>query len=977
MARTGSLASGSHISYWASLQRGTWYEVMLNQPDDDLTLEVLRPDGRRLDMMDAFPFGEERLVINPSENGLYEIRVGDVSVKSRYRVSISAGRTSPPHDAAWLEAERLTASAKEDSNTRTRPAQQAAADKAQQAATLWEAMGDLPSEIRSLLMAGTALQKLSKASEARDLFRQADEIARPLNDARTLAEILNDAGVCSWQLGETIEARTELLGAIRQWDRAQFEFGKAASLENLGLVAWQTGHLGESILNHDQALPVFKRYGATEAVGLTLNNLALAYAAEGNFRLALNNLNSALGLLKADDKTAVARVWVNIASVDIQGGKWPDAAKAAQTGLSKLLSDQDPRALGEARTILGRVSIENSRPSEAIDYLTQAGVEFSRAQDRRGEASSKHHLGVALAHLGRVDEALDHLEGALRIRNELGIYDMAAESLFEIAQIETQRGNLPAASSRMDEALSLIESIRTQVAGDQFRAFYVAARYRYYELQIDLLARLKLEAAAFDVSERSRARSLLDLLGEERAAPVGIPAELRSKEEQLQQQLNLNARILVEAAADKDHSRTDRIRDEIEVLTAQFDETEEEIRNASPGFDTGNAKPLTLSQVQQIIGEDTTLLEFALGKERSYLWVITDRSQKLLDIGPRSAIENLSRTVLRILRTPPDLRPPHDTSALLNYAIAQLSSLLLKQASPLMRTPRVALVTDGILQYLPFAALTDPARPGRYFGEDRELVTLPSASTLGPLRRRRSSGGPAQKIAAIFADPVFGYPDKRLVDALAERGITKRESSGAGVHYPQLAYSGDEARAIAAAVGSSAFRMAVGFDATKAALKSLRLAEYRIVHFSTHATIDDESPLLSALILSLVNKRGEPLDGILRVHEVYGLDFRNTDFVMLSACKTGLGREVTGEGFLGFTRAFLYAGARRMGITFWEIDDQASAALNGAFYRNMLGTARMSPALALAKAQATIRGRANWKDPYFWAGVTLVGDWGP
>jgi CHAT domain-containing protein len=300
---------------------------------------------------------------------------------------------------------------------------------------------------------------------------------------------------------------------------------------------------------------------------------------------------------------------------------------------------------------------------------------------------------------------------------------------------------------------------------------------------------------------------------------------------------------------------------------------------------------------------------------------------------------------------------------------------------------------------VPFSALPLP-RPGgggrrpsaptpliaRY-----EVVSAPSGSIVHLLRRERAGRPAPFKAVAVFADPVFDVDDSR-VPRQAQPGVTKaagaptprldlrRAAVDIGltaddVHFGRLPYTRTEATAIRRMVSPAPVLTALDFAASRATAISGSLRDFRIVHFATHAIVDAVHPELSGIVLSLVDEQGGDQDGFLRLQDIYNLDLA-AELVVLSACRTGLGREVRGEGFLGLTRAFMYAGASRVVVSLWKIEDQATAHLMELFYRYMFRN-RLEPEAALRAAQLEMSRQPRWRSPYFWAGFVLSGDWRP
>jgi CHAT domain-containing protein len=268
-----------------------------------------------------------------------------------------------------------------------------------------------------------------------------------------------------------------------------------------------------------------------------------------------------------------------------------------------------------------------------------------------------------------------------------------------------------------------------------------------------------------------------------------------------------------------------------------------------------------------------------------------------------------------------------------------------------------------------------------------EITCQPSASALAALRNDSRKRQPASNLLIVFADPVFEKDDARFKADGGPVVAAQEQSRGAegyralrgvgspqeGQHIPRLFSSRDEAEAVMAATPEGSGLKAVGFEANKTRATSSELKQYRIIHFATHGILDSENPDLSGLVLSLFDKSGEPQDGFLRLNDIYNLELP-ADLVVLSACNTGLGKQIKGEGIIGLTRGFMYAGASRVMASLWKVDDEATAELIKYFYQEML-LKKKSPAEALRQAQIAMWRQNRWRSPYFWAAFILQGDY--
>jgi len=274
-----------------------------------------------------------------------------------------------------------------------------------------------------------------------------------------------------------------------------------------------------------------------------------------------------------------------------------------------------------------------------------------------------------------------------------------------------------------------------------------------------------------------------------------------------------------------------------------------------------------------------------------------------------------------------------------------------------------------------------------------EIVTLPSAQTLAVLRQQATGRTKAPKAVAVLADPVFDAEDAR-VRARGKSDIQKQEGGATPsrsadqllrslgdvglsvegrLHLARLAFSRQEATAIVAAVPAGQSLAAFDFKANRQTATSVDLAQYRTIHYATHGLLNSVHPQLSGLVLSMVDEQGRPQDGYLDLGDIYNLNLP-AELVVLSACETGLGKEISGEGVIGLTRGFMYAGASRVVASLWKVDDVATAELMGRFYRAMEKDG-MRPAAALRRAQMEMWQQERWRTPYYWAAFQLQGEW--
>jgi CHAT domain-containing protein len=436
------------------------------------------------------------------------------------------------------------------------------------------------------------------------------------------------------------------------------------------------------------------------------------------------------------------------------------------------------------------------------------------------------------------------------------------------------------------------------------------------------------------------------------------------------------------------------------MLRRDYDSELALIRERSPKYAAlTQPQPRDLAAIQrEVLDADTVLLEYAMGERRSYLWIVTSDGIETAELPARGEIEALARRVCAQI-TERNQRLKFESAeqyrgriaqADAEYAVAAqaLSRLVLAPAVGGLAKRRVLVVPDGLLHYVPFAALPAPIVPN---GDEplvasHEVVVLPSATTLAIMRDELASREPQPLMAAVVADPVFEATDARVGKGMAasprqSEGTAKasalarslRDVAPATATIERLPFTRREAAAIRQLVPASQRLEALDFAASRTTVTGGVLSKYRIVHFATHGLLDSVHPELSGLVLSLVDEQGRERDGFLRAYEIYNLKLP-AELVVLSACRTGLGKDVRGEGIVGLTRGFMYAGAARVIVSLWDVSDEATAELMQRFYSAMLGHKKLSPAAALREAQVSLRRDKRWRSPYYWAAFALQGE---
>ncbi|MBW4663474.1 MAG: CHAT domain-containing protein [Chroococcus sp. CMT-3BRIN-NPC107] len=732
-------------------------------------------------------------------------------------------------------------------------------------------------------------------------------------------------------------------------------------------------------------MTIFRSIGDRTQEGQTLDNIGSVYRLSGDYRQALDYYNQALAVRRASGDffrefstlTGVIRTYESLKD-------YPKALESANTALTIARSQKIPFAEASALALMGRVYLAAGDYLRALEVSNAALKTWQQLGIRVAAAPTLDNIGKTYNAQANYPSAIASYNNALRVWQSIGDKSGVAESLYNIANSERARGNFPQAQTQIKAAISVVETLRTKIASKELRATYFASVQKYYEFYTDLLMQWHKkepkaghDAEALEVSDRARARSLLEILTEANAdIRKGIEPQLLTKQRELQTKLNiaetqrvnvLSAKPTLEQAAAVDK--------QVSELLKQYQDLQAQIRTTSPQYAAlTQPQALKITQIQKLLDPDTLLLEYSLGEKRSYLWAVTANSLTSYELPSQSEIETIAKQYYQLVTDKRfGLRRQN-----LAKAGDNLSNILLKPVAKQIGKKRLVIVSDGALQYVPFAALPVPNGNNTPLLVEHELVSLPSASTIDVLRRELMGRKPAPKTVAIFADPVFTTDDARLKTATStpltdKNSPLQRSANQAGVTFTRLPGTRLEAEQILALVPPSETSHTFDFKSDRAAVTSPNLSQYRIIHFATHGILNSINPELSGVVLSLVNEKGVPQNGFLRLNEIYNLNLP-AELVVLSACQTGLGEQVRGEGVLGLTRGFMYAGAPRVVVSLWSVDDRATAELMSKFYTAMLKKG-LKPAAALRAAQIELWKQDKWESPYYWAAFGLQGEW--
>ncbi|OYD95136.1 hypothetical protein CDG77_10410 [Nostoc sp. 'Peltigera membranacea cyanobiont' 213] len=920
-----------------------------------------------------------------------------------------------------------------------------AIEKWLQALVLWQKAGDKSQEAKTLNNIGLVYDTLGDKQQALKYYNQSLPLRKEIGDNAGFATTLNNIGLVYDSLGDKpqalkyynqslplsqlvgnkdIEATTlnniglvyDTLGnkpqALKYYNQSlplsqlvSDQAQEAKTLNNIGGVYYSLADQQQALKYYNQSLPLSQLVGNKDIEATTLNNIGLVYNSLGDKQQALKYYNQSLPLSQlVGDKVGVAINLNNIGRVYDSLGDKQQALKYYNQSLplSQLVGDQTQ--LATTLNNIGLVYDDLGDKQQALKYYNQSLPLSQLVGDQTQLATTLNNIGGVYYSLGDKQQALKYYNQSLPLSQVVGDKALEAITLYNLGYSERSRGNLQASRTYVEAAIKIIEELRTKIDSKELRTSYFATQQDVYKFYIDLLMELHkkdpslgYDALALHYSERSRARSLIELLNEANAKIFkGANPELIQQERSLRQQIDAQdtLRRNLETSSNNTDSNTkaviQKLATEITNLLSQYQQLQAKIRTTSPVYaKLTNPDPekdiLKLPQIQQQLDKDTLLLQYSLGEERSYLWAVTTSSMQAYTLPGREEIEKIATRLHQSLQ--------HPTASDLSIASAKkLSQIILAPVADRLLQKRLVIVADGALQTIPFAALADiiPQAKSGAGGQvkyqplmlNHEIVNLPSVSTIAFQRQQLAHRQKAPKALAILADPVYSATDPRVANkpvknqlpselelerSALERSARSLKPDGWG----RLENTATEAQEILKLIPSTNSVEVFDFDANYNWATSSALNQFRILHFATHGFVNQDQPELSGIVLSLFDKKGNPISGYLRLADLFNQDYP-AELIVLSACETGLGKNVNGEGLVGLTRGFMYAGAARVVVSLWQVSDEGTSVLMQEFYKQMLQQGK-TPAESLRAAQ-----RKLWQDgrsPYEWAAFTVQGEW--
>lgn len=846
--------------------------------------------------------------------------------------------------------------------------------------------------------------------KAKTDFEQSLTLFDEIGDRSGQARVHLFQGYIAGNIGTRDKALAEITAALNLYKETTDKAGEAACLTIQGLSHSLDREEDQAIQLHRQAGEIFRMIGDRYSEATTINGEGQAYEFMNENSMALEKYQQALRLFQENGASDAAAVTIfKIAKIYRLTGDQSQALANYDKGL--LLS----RTAGKNRlqaTILNDIASIQASPKDFEKTVRQYRKSLSffvAVGDRRGQTEALNSFGDFLSKAGKMYQALRTYEQALAMSKEVKDDGVRVTSLLNVAKINRDLDRLTEAVPYVEQSIGIIEGLRNNVGSPDYRASYFSGVRRHYDLLIDILMKLarqsgdwKYAEKALLVSENSRARALRDLIIAAGAdirqdAPANLLAQEREVRGLIRAQAEYSMQLSMRGGNEAESNEVTR---QIHELTSKYQQIDADLRGNNSRFGAEPAPPSMAEIQSKFLEDDSIVLEYALGEEHSYLWAITRDSFASYDLPSRKILETATFELYQLMTARQNKAGVQQAEYVNRVEASErlypekamlLSKILLGPVANQLRSRRIIVVTEGVLQFIPMDALPPPDIDAKASADagllpalvtTNEVVNLPSLATLAAIRSEKDRRAQPNKLVAVLADPVFSESDDRVksdksrvatIPAVFEQsGLRDIQASNNGDGPTRLAHADEEAEAILAAARGGGM-VVKGFDASRENASGSLLGQYKIVHFATHAFLNNQHPEMSGLVFALVKPDGRKTNGFMPLRDIYNLNL-SADLVVLSTCDSALGKDLRGEGLIGLTRGFMAAGSKSVVASLWKVDDRSTAVLMEHFYNAVLQDG-LTPSAALKYAKEAVRRERGWQSPYFWAGFVLQGEY--
>lgn len=801
-------------------------------------------------------------------------------------------------------------------------------------------------------------------------------VSERINSTVGLAGAYLNAAIVKHAQEEHEEGLPLALKALALYESAGVKRGMALALENSSNFYRALGDFRRAFDCAQKSLRLAEEEQHRRNTMMALSELAIIYGHQNNADQALVHYERALSIAQdLGDIIVTASVRHDIALQYVRFGDYERALGMYHRLLNEMEGHGDQGGVAMVKDQIGKVLTEQKKYDEALEYHRQALAGLEAANKRRATTVSLNNMAVVYLLQHKYADALSAAERAVALSRDKGRKGEFAFGLTQLGYAQLGLNRLSEARETFTEAVSMIESMRAQTAGG------VQETQRYFEegLQahhglLSVLVKQNETREALMFAERGKARALLDILQQGRVRVLkAMTAEEQGEERRLKAEITQLNRQLARAAqpekpSDKylykqqDRNRVAELETQLEKARLAYEAFQNKLYAAHPELRTqrGEAPIVTANELAELLPDDrTVLLEYVVTEHNTYLFAITRGSEKA-EADVQVYTLPIKRTELaKQIETFREQLATRDLG--FRPTAVNLHDLLLKPVLVQLRgKTRLIIAPDSNLWDLPFQALMNSS--GRYLIEDASISYAPSLTVLREMTKRQTNQPLSSVPLTLLA---IGNPlsDRETAN---HAGPTLRDRSLA-----PLPEAEQEVKALGRLYGAERSKIYIGAEAREDRVKS-EASHARILHFTTHGTLNNASPMYSYLTLA---EGGANDDGRLEAWELMQLDLK-ADLAVLSACETARGRIGAGEGMIGFSWAMFIAGVPSIVVSQWKVESAGTRDLMVSFHRSLTGAAKTQPTKtdALRQAALTLMKKPETRHPFYWAGFVLVGD---
>lgn len=1007
--------------------------LTINQNGIDIIVEVIDPDGQKLDEINDSPKkeGQEAFVMIADKEGDYKVILHGVEDKSlsaptigKYQITIQEQRPSTKRDVALLQGREL------------------------------QVLGDIAY--------AQAQAEKEKFLEAIKYYEQALESFQIAENKREQAKALRGLALCSYSLNENFKSIDYYEKALAIWTELGEQYSRASTLLAIGGVYYVIDDYQTALNYYEQSLPLWlevkNRYGegytlaaignAKVSIGDYFKAIECYYqaifayqaianpGAEATARFSLSNAFYLLGqyeeslsnyeetleiFRKVGDKEGEANTLASIGLVYAALEKKDEALNSYNKAIEKYREKNILIAEAFTRLGISAVYLFAKEFDKAIDQGNQSLEGFLKYNDKRGEAIALSNIGLVQFSAGDKEKAKESYQKAINIFRSLGYRSGEAAMLYGLADVARSTGNLNESLNHIQAALKIVDSPTLKITEQEIREFNFTTLRNYFDLYIDVLMQLHkikptegFDKQAFQINERAKSRILQDVITNVRPTVNDISPQLLAQERKANQLIRNKIRSQMKLlSADYTPQQLGNITKDLDKFSLEYEKIQTEIKQKYPSY--GNLlypNQININELQKSLNKDSILLEYWLGEQRSYLWLITTNKIESFELSPRTEIEDLARKFHLNLSArnsrikyekskPIEQRPPvSEADPQVEQLSSALSQILLKPVAEKLGKAKLLIAGEGALHFIPFAALTDPQEELKKIPLliNHEIITLPSAQLLTLSNKQNTKQKIAELKLALFADPFLSVDDDRFkgkgnkprqenvqtLDVLkllkdparlsvesAYRAADDTDIFNNNYRIPRLPFSELETKQIAETLGKEKVKQTLGASFTRNSITEQDLANYPVIHLSTYAFLNSKNPSMSGITLSLFDNEVKEQDNFLKIKDLYSLPF-TTQLLVVSAGGTTLGRNIRADGFYALTRGLAHSGVKQTILSLWTVKDESRTELMTRFYQE-LGK-QVPSTQALRNAQIAIWEQKRWQAPYYWAPFIIVGN---